>query len=252
MKVKRKRLNIYLLPSFLTTSNILFGYLSLIYTLNGKYKLAALWIIIAGILDAWDGILARLTKTTTEFGMQLDSLADTISFGVAPSLLLHFWGLKSLGQTGWVFSFIFLTSGVLRLARFNVLPSNYQEKKYSIGLSIPAASLCLAALVIFNPHPIENKISALFIALLALMLSILMISKLKYQSYKAINVHQKKNLKTILLLAVAIAGIAIYTRIVLLSLMAIYILSSPLNVLVDYLKRKFKTRQEKLEIQEKN
>jgi CDP-diacylglycerol--serine O-phosphatidyltransferase len=243
---KRKTLSIYLLPSFLTTINIFLGYLSIIYILKENYKLASFWIFLAAVIDALDGIFARLTKTTTDFGIQFDSLADVVSFGVAPSVLLYFWGLKELGRVGWVFSFLFITAGILRLARFNILQSSYLLKKYSIGLSIPAASLAIVSIVYFRPLPIENIRHAYMLALFTLILSLLMISKLRYLSYKALTIKKTRELKSILLIALILAGITVYPRLTFLCFMQIYVFSAPITFLIKQIKKKFKTQTKEL------
>jgi CDP-diacylglycerol--serine O-phosphatidyltransferase len=238
MKKRRKRVSIFLLPSFFTTINVLFGYLSIISILKENYKLAAMWIVLAAIIDAIDGILARLTKTTSEFGLQFDSLADAISFGIAPTLLLYYWGFNKLSHLGLAFPFIYLIAGILRLARFNIYQAKFNEKKYSIGLSIPSASLMISALVLFHPLRINNSNYLITLSFFVLILSFLMVSKLKYLSYKALNFRKRKDLKTILVIAVILACATFYTRYSFLLFMSIYVFSAPINLLIKKIRVK--------------
>lgn len=231
-KRKKRRASIFLLPSFFTTVNLFFGYLSIISILKGNYKLAAIWIVSAAIIDAIDGILARLTKTTSDFGLQFDSLADAISFGIAPCLLLYYWGFSKLSNFAWTFPFIYLVAGILRLARFNIYQGKYNEKKYSIGLSIPSASLMISALVLFHPLPINNQNSLIILCFFVLTLSFLMISKLKYLSYKSMNLRKRKDLKTVLIIGVILACASIYTREFFLIFMLFYVFSAPINLFI--------------------
>ncbi|MCP2520060.1 CDP-diacylglycerol--serine O-phosphatidyltransferase [Candidatus Aminicenantes bacterium AC-335-K20] len=232
MKKRKRRVTIFLLPSFLTTVNLFFGYLSIISILKGNYKLAAIWIVSASIIDAIDGIIARLTKTTSEFGLHFDSLADAISFGIAPCLLLYYWGFSKLTHYAWTFPFIYLVAGILRLARFNVYQGKYNDKRYSIGLSIPSASLMISAIVLFHPLPVNNQNYLLILSIFVLILSFLMISKLKYLSYKAMNFRKRKDLKTILIIGVILACAAIYTREFFLIFMFFYVFSAPVSLFI--------------------
>lgn len=228
--MRKRRITIFLLPSFLTTVNLFFGYLSVISILKENYKWAAIWIVLASILDAIDGIIARLTKTTSEFGLQFDSLADAISFGIAPCLLLYYWGFSKLTHYAWTFPFIYLVAGILRLARFNIYQGKYNNKRYSIGLSIPSAGLMISAMVLFHPLPIINKNYLLILSIFVLIISFLMISKLRYYSYKAMNFRKRKDLKTILIIGVILACAAIYTREFFFIFMLFYVFSAPVNL----------------------
>ena len=151
-----------------------------------QFFTAALLIIFAGLFDGLDGKIARLTKTESEFGVQLDSLVDVVSFGVAPGVLLYKWGLEAYGQLGFLLSFVFILFGTFRLARFNIKASEPEkDRRYSQGLTITWAGGMVAVLVLHHTHtkgvPVENHIS---VALLTVALAYLMISTVRFRTFK--------------------------------------------------------------------
>src|SRR5881628_97628 len=129
---------VYLIPSLFTTGNLICGFFSIISTFNGHYLQAAVFIILAHLLDGVDGSVARLTKTTSQFGIEFDSLADLVSFGVAPAILAYYWALVPWGTWGWLAACLYVVCGALRLARFNVQIGTV-EKSHFVGLPIPGA-----------------------------------------------------------------------------------------------------------------
>jgi CDP-diacylglycerol--serine O-phosphatidyltransferase len=135
---RRFRRGVYLLPSVFTLGNMFCGYACVVYSMRGEYETAAPLLAIALVLDALDGRIARLTGTESAFGVQFDSLADVISFGMAPAVLAFNWGLSSLGRLGWAAGFLFVTAGAMRLARFNIQAQ--ADKRYFVGMPIPAAA----------------------------------------------------------------------------------------------------------------
>jgi len=137
---------IYLLPSILTTFGMFAGFYSIIASINGDFTLAAISIMVAMLWDALDGRVARLTNTQSDFGAQYDSLADLVSFGVAPALLVYEWSLSDLGRIGWLAAFIFLACAALRLARFNTQVGT-SDKRYFQGLPSPAAAGVIASMI---------------------------------------------------------------------------------------------------------
>lgn len=242
--VKKLR-ELYLLPSFLTIINIFFGYLSILATLHGKYLWAAFWIIIAAVMDGLDGITARLTKTQSDFGIQLDSLADIFSFGAAPSFLIYSWGfrLAVLSRTAVFFSFIFLIAGALRLARYNTLQkSKKEDRKFYTGLTVPSASLLLAAIVLYHPQPIKVKLFAFFLAFLVIILSLCMVSTIKYRNFLNFNFHQRIDLKTALFIAIISSSLVTFPRIFLLSYFSLNIISGPLTSAFKFLNKKIQKK----------
>ncbi len=143
----KPRKGIHILPSLFTTGNVFCGFYSFIAALNDKYFLAAWAIVLAIIFDVLDGRIARMTKTTSAFGMQYDSLADVISFGMAPAFLCYAWVLKPFGRIGWMAAFLYLLCAALRLARFNTTKPDI-EGQYFIGLATPAAAAVIASIII--------------------------------------------------------------------------------------------------------
>ena len=141
------RKGIHILPSLFTTGNVFCGFYSFIAALNDKYYLAAWAIVLAIIFDVLDGRIARMTKTTSAFGMQYDSLADVISFGMAPAFLCYAWVLKPFGRVGWMAAFLYLLCAALRLARFNTTKPDTQSQHF-IGLATPAAAAVIASIII--------------------------------------------------------------------------------------------------------
>src|SRR5512134_2909329 len=131
------RRGVSLLPSLFTLANLFCGWSCVVYAMHGQVERAAPFIGIAMVLDMLDGRIARMTGTTSEFGVQLDSLADIISFGMAPAVLAYAWGLAPLGRLGWAAGFLFVTAAALRLARFNIQKAT--DKRYFVGLASPAA-----------------------------------------------------------------------------------------------------------------
>src|SRR5215467_991188 len=243
---------IYIIPSIFTVGNILCGFYAVINSVKGYqasldeggrlFDNAARAIGYALLLDGLDGRIARMTKTTSEFGVELDSIADVITFGVAPAVMAYTWGYGStpgLGKLAWVISFIFLICGALRLARFNVMaraprfsvPGNTPklDKRYFVGLPIPPAAGLLAAVIHFVPQPLSvygpDDAKVYSWALLAGMalLAILMVSKVRYTSFKNVGPHSNKPLITLPLLSLLVAGVWFYSQWVLLILASIYV-----------------------------
>src|SRR3954449_2111564 len=147
----RFRRGVYLLPSLLTMGNMFCGYACVVYSMRGEYETAAPFIGFAIILDMLDGRIARLTGTTSEFGVEFDSMADIISFGVAPAILVFSWGLGPLGRLGWAAGFLFVAAAAMRLARFNIQSAAGGDKRYFVGMPSPAAAGVIAATVYAYP-----------------------------------------------------------------------------------------------------
>lgn len=246
--MKKTRGKIYLLPSLFTLANLFFGFLSLVFTFHAKYGWAALWIIFAAIMDGLDGIIARSTKTQSEFGSQFDSLVDSFSFGAAPAVLLFFWGLKEAGTSGIFFSFVYLAAGILRLARYNVIQiqKSQPDRRYYTGLTIPSASVMISSIIFFHPQPLETRLSAFLLALLIAFISFCMISTLKYRNFLNFNLRKKIDIKIALILAIILSSLIFYTKIFLILFFSINVLSGPFLFLLHWLKKHIQKRpQEK-------
>lgn len=180
------RRGIYLLPNLITTGALFSGFYAVIAALSGDIENAAIAIVIAGFLDAMDGRIARLTNTSSEFGVQYDSLSDLVAFGVAPAVLMFSWVLSDLGKLGWTISFLYMACTALRLARFNTAPDN----KVFTGLASPAAAGTLATSAwvwIDNIGGDAGMEMAIPMAVVTVVLAMLMVSGVRYYSPKQIN-----------------------------------------------------------------
>src|SRR5215468_6600770 len=158
----RFRRGVYLLPSLFTLANMFCGYACVVYAMRGEYETAAPFIGFAIVLDMLDGRIARLTGTASDFGVEFDSLADVISFGVAPAILSFAWGLAPLGRLGWAVGFLFVSAAALRLARFNIQSAAGGDKRYFVGMPSPAAAAVPAATVYAYPWGLLDYQHALF------------------------------------------------------------------------------------------
>ena len=182
----------YLLPNLFTSANLISGFLSMIAAHNGQYAHAALVILLAAGLDCLDGKVARLTGSSSAFGVEYDSLADLLSFGMAPGWLLYTWALRSLSPFGWLAAFAFVICGALRLARFNVQATGIQKYVFT-GLPIPAAASVVASAVLLIQHLYEDLPGSvdmdhpLVIVLAVYTLALLMVSNFRYRSFKRLH-----------------------------------------------------------------
>jgi CDP-diacylglycerol--serine O-phosphatidyltransferase len=201
----RLRRGIYVLPSLFTVASLFCGLYSIVRTSQGSFRAAALLILVAAVLDAVDGMVARLTRTDTDFGVQFDSLADVVSFGVAPALLAFAWSFGSLGRLGWGVTFLYVACGAARLARFNL--RRQTDHRYFIGLPIPAAALTLASVVNYRPEPVADRLAAGAMASLVVFVALLMISRLRYRSLKDADLLVRKPYLAIIVATLAFIAI---------------------------------------------
>ena len=234
---QRFQRGIFLLPSLFTLGNLFCGYYSIVSTLHGDYWSAALVIGIAIVLDGLDGRIARLTNSQTAFGSAFDSIADVLTFGMAPAALVFSWGLWDLGRIGWVTSFFFLTCAATRLARFTVQASQH-DRRFFAGMPAPPAAGMLAALAFYSPARISTPGVTYFTLVLVAALSLLMISKLRYRSFKDVDLRRPQRYSMVALLAVIVWLIALEPQTVLLLLSATYTASGPVERLWQQLRRR--------------
>ncbi len=199
MKREKKRIGYYILPNLLTTASMFSGFLGMLWAIRGNFYLAALAILVSCIFDGLDGKVARLTKASSDFGIQMDSLADLIAFGATPALALYLWQLHVFGRLGIAISFLFLACGALRLARFNIMAmrKDVYDPRFFMGLPIPAAACFLATFIIFCrgidlTSLVGPKIIAGFCLASVFALSLLMVSRVKYYSFKDMGVFKAR------------------------------------------------------------
>ena len=223
---QRFRRGIFLLPSLFTVGNLFCGYASIVYSTRGDFDTAALFIGIAMILDTLDGFIARLTHSSTDFGVQLDSLADVVSFGLAPAVLAFTWGLWPLKRLGWAAGFVYVTATAMRLARFNIQTGAVTDKRYYVGMPSPPAAGVIAATVYLYPYGLQDRETALPALAMVLVPALLMVSTFRFRSIKAINVGWRRSYFALFLSAVGLALIATHPRLALVVLAYTYLLSA--------------------------
>ena len=226
-----------ILPSLFTTGNLFLGFWSIIRTLEGRFEMAAALVGGSIVLDMLDGRIARLTGTSSEFGAQLDSLSDAVSFGVAPALLAFRWALDELPRVGWLAAFWFAMCGVLRLARFNV-QHNTADMRYFVGLPIPAAAGQLATLVYFLPDPVTDRVQALGVLAGVVVVGTLMVSTLRYRSFKGIDLRARRSYINILGIAGLFLVVAVHPETALLCVATLYTISGPTAYVAGLLRRR--------------
>jgi CDP-diacylglycerol--serine O-phosphatidyltransferase len=275
---------LYLIPSAFTAANIAMGFLSVMSSLRGfqllygpnpdiwsaanHFNTAAISIGFALLFDMVDGRIARLTKTTTEIGIQLDSIADVVTFGLAPAVLAYVWGYgislsqgTELHQLAWFVSFMYLMCGAFRLARFNVQASRPRvmaegavktDKKSFVGLPIPVAGGFIAALVHFSPVPLtyfgpeRSRIYATLLMLTVGALSLMMVSTLRFSSFKTVGTSTRSMRPIIYALALLVL-VFLYSRYVLLAIVVMYILYGLLSRVVGVFWRRSDSAETKIE-----
>lgn len=218
---------IYLLPNLLTTAGLFSGFFAVVSSMNGRFEAAAIAIFVAMIFDGLDGRVARLTNTQSEFGAEYDSMADIVSFGVAPALVAYNWGLSSLGKFGWLAAFIFVACAALRLARFNTQIGT-ADKRYFQGLASPAAAAVIASLVWTGvEYEVNGHDFNLFVAPITVIIGLLMVSNFRYSSFKEIEWKGKVPFVVVLVIVLIFSLVAARPAEVLLAVFGLYALSGP-------------------------
>ncbi|HLB43015.1 MAG TPA: CDP-diacylglycerol--serine O-phosphatidyltransferase [Gammaproteobacteria bacterium] len=216
---------IYLLPNLLTTAALFAGFYSIVAAMKGYFETAAIAIFIGMIADGLDGRVARLTNTQTPFGAQYDSLSDMVAFGIAPALVTYSWSLISLGKLGWLAAFLYAAATALRLARFNIQVS---DKTYFQGLPCPSAAGLVASIIWMGAHfQVGGDLFAVPIAAFIIVIAALMVSSIRYYSFKHIDFRGKVPFITVVIAVFVIAAVALEPPEMLFSLFLIYIISGP-------------------------
>jgi len=223
---KRPR-GIYLLPNLFTIGCLFAGFFAIVSSLKGDYGVAAISIFLAMLMDALDGRVARLTNTMTAFGAQFDSMADMVSFAVAPAFLAYAWGLHNLGKFGLISAFIYAVAVALRLARFNAQIHNI-DKRYFQGLSCPPAAAVVSSLIwICVDYGITNKVMIVTVALAMILLGALMVSNIRYRSFKDVELKRSVRFVVILIIVSIVALISIDPEKILFVIFVGYAVSGP-------------------------
>lgn len=234
-KVRHK--GVYLLPNLFTTAALFAGFYAIISGMKGDFVAAGAAIIVAQFMDGFDGRVARMTNTTSAFGVEFDSLSDMVSFGLAPALVIFSWGLEPLGKIGWAAAFLFTACAALRLARFNT-QINVVDKKFFVGLASPPSAAVLATLV-WSWQDVEPsvQVSALT-ALLTALLGVLMVSNVPYPSFKELNLKGRVPFVVMFFGLLIFVAVTVDPARVLLTMACTYCLSGPVIWLVRFLKHK--------------
>ncbi len=240
MTEKKPRRGVYLLPNVLTTFGLFSGFFAIILATQGQYAESAIAIFVAMLWDGLDGRVARLTNTQSAFGEQYDSMADMVSFGVAPALLMYFWLFEGVGKIGWIGAFVYVAAGALRLARFNT-QIGIEDKRYFQGLPSPAAAALVAGMV-WTKEMIGVTIydSYLLIASWVILVGagVLMVSNIRYYSFKKVNLKGRASFKLLLIAILAIVIITLYPSTILFAFFFIYALSGLIVTTIDVRKKR--------------
>jgi CDP-diacylglycerol--serine O-phosphatidyltransferase len=226
-----------ILPSLFTTGNLFLGFLAIVRTLEGRFAEAAPLVGAAVVLDMLDGRIARLTGSTSAFGMEFDSLADVVSFGVAPAVLVFQWGLTEFGRLGWAAGFIYLSAAAIRLARFNIQSTASFDKRYFVGMPSPAAAAVPAATVFAYPYGLQGWLAGLALAVV-LIPGFLMVSTIRYHSFKSVDLRAPRSYRKLILMSLVIAAIATHPQITLVLLAYTYLLSGLAGWVAGRLRRR--------------
>ena len=222
---RRIRRGAYLLPSAFTMANLFCGYACIVHAMHREFHTAALFIGIAIVLDMLDGRIARMTGTTSAFGLEFDSLADVVSFGVAPAMLAFAWGLQPLGRLGWAAGFLFVAAAAVRLARFNI-QSGSHDKRYFVGMPSPPAAGVPAATVFAFPSGFSGPWEAAAVLTIVIVPAVLMVSTIRFRSFKTLDLQARRSPPVLFLLALFLAALAAQPEIVLLVLAYGYLSSA--------------------------
>jgi len=231
----------YLLPNLLTIIGVCLGISSIKFSIDQNFNLAVIFILLAAILDALDGRIARLIKGTSDFGKELDSLTDFVSFGIAPALIIYFWELNTFGKLGWTITLLYSVCCVLRLARFNLTNINKNEvwkMNYFEGIPSPIGAILILLPLIYEISNLKQFFNPkILVPYITILVSIMLISKIPTFSFKKISVPPKLTIFILLFAVLSFVSLMFYTFETLLLFSFIYVLTIPLSALM-FLKNK--------------
>ncbi|MFC0446337.1 CDP-diacylglycerol--serine O-phosphatidyltransferase [Pseudidiomarina halophila] len=223
-----KNRGIFLLPNLLTTAGLFSGFFAIVASMNNQFESAAIAIFIAMVFDGLDGRVARMTNTQSDFGAEYDSMADIVSFGMAPALVMYNWALSDLGKFGWLAAFIFVAGGALRLARFNTNLGS-SDKRFFQGLAIPSAAAIVSGLVwVGSKYEVDPDSISYLAAILTICAGLLMVSNFRYHSFKDVDWRGRVSFVVILAVVLAFVIVATEPSLVLFIIFFLYALSGPI------------------------
>ena len=229
---------IYILPNLITSGSLFAGFYSIAATYNGQFEKAAMAIIAGVVLDGLDGRVARMTRTTTKFGVEYDSLADLVSFGVAPAFLVYGWALSQFGRWGWLAAFLYLICGALRLARFNVQVTTVEKGKFN-GLPIPAAATFVSSIILlFFYLGGSGSFRHLALLLAIYVLAFLMVSTIKYNNFKDLDAFRKRPFNTLVVFIFLALLLSAEPQVMIFLFISAYVVSGPIGELVRAVRRR--------------
>lgn len=232
------RRGVYVLPNLITSGSLFAGFHSIASTYNGNFEKAAMGIVAGAILDGLDGRVARMTRTTTRFGVEYDSLADLVTFGVAPAFLVYGWALSAFGRWGWLAAFLYLICGALRLARFNVQINTVEKGKFN-GLPIPAAAVFIASMIMLFYYLGGSGGFKHFAVLLAIyVLAFLMVSTVKFNSFKDLEPFRRRPFNTLVVFVFLALLLAAEPQVMIFIFISVYVVSGPAGEVVDAVRRR--------------
>jgi len=245
---KRHKAAMHLIPNLFTTGNLFCGVFAILSVFNANYLAAAIAILVAMVFDVLDGKSARLTNSTSHFGLEYDSLSDVVSFGVAPGLLIYSWALSGQGTFGIAVMFAYVAMGAVRLARFNAT-ATVSDGKYFTGLAIPAAAGVIASLVIFDHHVVRtgSEIKPILVLIITLILSFLMVSTIKYRSFKDLRFRGRRHITYLVWGILTVVLVAAWPQVMLFVIFAGYALLGPVERMITLMTRAGKQIQPKRE-----
>ena len=230
------RKSAFIVPSLFTVGNMLCGFAAILASMQGRFAAAGWLIVLAGVLDGLDGRIARLAHATSEFGKEYDSLADVVSFGVAPAILVYQWRLVMLGRWGLALAFLFLVAGSVRLARFNVSTAK-ATKGFFTGLPIPAGAAAVTLLALLNPSALATHRENTLVGGFVLVIAFLMVSTVPYRSGKDFDLHRRFPAPVVFALALIVVLIVVYREHALAVMAAAYLALGPAEALTRTLLR---------------
>lgn len=239
---RRRHRGIYLLPNLFTTGCLFAGFFAIVAAMSGRFESAATAIFIAMILDGLDGRVARMTNTQSAFGAEYDSLADMISFGLAPALVVYVWALSGLGKLGWLAAFIYTAGTALRLARFNTQVGR-ADKRYFQGLASPAAAAVVAGMVwVGQGYQMEGMAVSIFASIVTVSVGLLMVSNIRYRSFKDLDLKGKVPFVAIIAVMLVFVLISLDPPQVLFAGFSVYALSGLIGTLLSLRRRRAERR----------
>lgn len=234
---------IYILPNTLTLMGMFFGFYAILAAIKGNFMVASWAVIVAMIFDGLDGFVARLTQSTTRFGIELDSLSDLVAFGVAPALIIFLSSIKAFGRVGWLAAFLFVACGAMRLARYNVQMVTTERKSF-MGMPIPGAALIMVTMVLFSGKMQMELARSLFALVLTFSLSVLMVSTLRFHGLKEIDFKKRKPFWLLVAIVVGFVAMAMHPELTMFPVAMLYLSVGIIENIYLFARRRKQKRHE--------